>query len=388
MPDSLALLVDSAQPIDKIVYDVYSEIPTPSDQTLRAAPLDPGAMPQDVELPPDFPQSVRTLAQQLTEGKSGPFERAVALEDFFRKPGNFTYTLDTNLDDSSNAIVQFLRERRGFCEQFAATFAAMARSVGVPTRVAVGYQPGTLGRDGLYHVTNRNAHAWPEVWIDGAGWIPFEPTPAFREPTLGLGTGGPQPLQPTKTTSTKPTATTTPASSAGAQPSFPKTRPGGAVDVQPAAAKKTHRTALDIVGTALAVALGAAVLGALAVLAFAVVALWRRSRRRRHDRDLRRRVLGAWDEALDHLRAAGVPLRPSATALEFALRHAPAHGAGDSGPALMELARLQSAAMFAPDPPSATEATYAWEQVDEIRLTLRRTVRRSTRWRGRLRPRY
>ena len=74
------------------------------------------------------------------------------------------------------------------------------------------------------------------------------------------------------------------------------------------------------------------------------------------------------------LAAAGVPPRPSATALEFALRHAPAHGAGDAGPALMELARLQSAAMFAPDPPTADEATAAWEQVDAIRDALRRTV--------------
>ena len=68
----------------------------------------------------------------------------------------------------------------------------------------------------------------------------------------------------------------------------------------------------------------------------------------RDDHDPRRRVLGAWAEALDQLRVAGVPPRPSATALEFALRYAPAHGAGDAGPALMELARLQSAAMYSP----------------------------------------
>jgi len=98
-------------------------------------------------------------------------------------------------------------------------------------------------------------------------------------------------------------------------------------------------------------------------------------------------VLGAWAEALDVLAAAGIPPRPSATALEFALRHAPAHGAGDAGPALMELARLQSAAMFAPDPPTTNEAEAAWEQVDVISASSRRTVTRAARWRRRLRPR-
>jgi len=386
VPDSLTLLVDSSQPIGTVVYDVQSAIPTPPVALLESAPLDPNAMPNDIELPPDFPQTVRSLAQQITARANGPYERALALQDFFRKPGNFTYTLDTKLDDSTNAIVQFLQERRGFCEQFAATFAAMARAVGVPARVAVGYQPGTLEADNLYHVTNRNAHAWPEVWINGAGWIPFEPTPAFREPTLGLGTGGPlrPQVRPGASTSTTIGSTPTP------KQTFPTVRPtlrGGAVDVLPPAKKVTHRSVLGTVVTVLLVALAAAVLVGLALLGIALFALWRRSYRRRNDRDLRQRVLGAWAEALDVLDAAGVPPRPSATALEFALRHAPAHGAGDAGPALMELARYQSAAMFAPDPPTADDASAAWEQVDVISASSRRTVTRAARWRRRLRLR-
>jgi hypothetical protein len=384
VPDSLTLLVDSTQPIGKIVYDVDSEVPTPTTAVLRAAPLDPKALPQDVELPSDFPQSVRTMAQQITEGKTGPYERALALEDFFRKPGNFTYTLNTNLDDSSNAIVQFLQQRRGFCEQFAATFAAMARSIGVPTRVAVGYQPGSYGTDSLFHVTNRNAHAWPEVWIDGAGWIPFEPTPAFREPTLGLGTGGPLKVRPARTATTTPiTKSSTPAKGLPL-PTVKPTLPGQSVKVQPAGAKAAHRSTLRTVMIGAAILIAVAGLGVFGFLAVAVLALWRRSRRRRNDHDPRQRVLGAWAEALDHLAAAGVPPRESATALEFALRHAPAHGAGDAGPPLMELARLQSAAMFALDPPSPTDASFAWEQVDTISSSIRHAVPRSLRWRRRL----
>jgi hypothetical protein len=134
------------------------------------------------------------------------------------------------------------------------------------------------------------------------------------------------------------------------------------------------------------------VIAALALIALGFVAFiglgeWRRRHHRRRAADPRRRVLGAWAEALDQLRVAGVPPRPSATALEFALRYAPAYGAGDAGPALMELAELQSAAMYAPDAPSEAQATFAWEQVDKIRTAVRHNVARTRRWRRMVRYR-
>ena len=96
---------------------------------------------------------------------------------------------------------------------------------------------------------------------------------------------------------------------------------------------------------------------------------------------------GAWAQALDHLADAGVERKPSATPLEFALRHAPAHGAGAAGPALMELAQLQTAALFAPDPPTADDADRAWVQVDAIDGALSHALSPVTRWRRRLDPR-
>ncbi len=246
----------------------------------------------------------------------------------------------------------------------------------------MGYQPGQYGADGLFHVTNRNAHAWPEVWIDGAGWIPFEPTPAFKEPTLGLGTGGPSDVAPRATTTTGPASPST-----TVRPTTPLSfGPGGGGNVRvqaPPPATSRHR-AVRHAATVVALALGTLAAVALLALTGAAVALRLRTRRRKHDRDPRARVLGAWAEALDVLATAGVQPRPSATAMEFALRHAPARGAGDAGPPLIELARLQSAAMFAPEPPPASAATAAWQQVDAIRAAVRHAVARSTRWRRRL----
>ena len=109
----------------------------------------------------------------------------------------------------------------------------------------------------------------------------------------------------------------------------------------------------------------------LGALAFGA---WRRTRRRRHDPDDRRRVLGAWTEALERLAAAGIERRPSTTSLEFALRQAPALGAGAAGPPLMDLARLHTVAMYSPDAPTAAEADEAWAEVDAIAAALRTSV--------------
>jgi hypothetical protein len=221
------------------------------------------------------------------------------------------------------------------------------------------------------------------LWIEGAGWIPFDPTPGFAEPTLGLGTGGPakqgaagasgpgttQPGGPT-TLATPPTL--------GRSPDLRVQTP------TPVAPARHHaRNAWAIVGIVIA-AIALVVVAFVAAVAFT---LWRRRRRRRHDSDPRKRVLGAWAEALDQLRTAGVPPRPSATALEFALRYAPAYGAGDAGPALMELAQLQSAAMYARESPSDEQASMAWQQVDTIRRAIRHNVARTRRWRRILRYR-
>ena len=379
VPESLTLLVDSKAQLRNVLYDVESEIPTPSIASLTRAPFtNPRLVAQDLELPANFPPAVRELAQNITADTGTPFGRAAALEKYFRS-GLFKYTTNTDLGDGPDAISEFLlHTRAGFCEQFAASFAAMARAVGVPARVAVGYQPGTLEADGLFHVTNRNAHAWPEVWIQGAGWIPFEPTPGFSEPTLGIGTGGPK-TQPAISTPGSTSTTVSTPTSAGVAPTLGRLPGGGQVQT-PTPIPPAHHGVRNAL-TAVVIAIAAVALGVLGFFGIVSFALWRRGRRRRRDHDPRRRVLGAWAEALDQLRIAGVPPRPSATALEFALRYAPAHGAGDAGPALMELARLQSAAMFAPEPPSSVEATYAWEQVDTIRTATRRNIARSARWR-------
>jgi hypothetical protein len=171
-------------------------------------------------------------------------------------------------------------------------------------------------------------------------------------------------------------------------PTFPKPGSGDPnIDVNGGAtAKHNNRTVPDVL-------LGAAVTGALAIVVVlstlfgVLIVKWDRRRRRHNAANQRDRITGAWAEALERLREAGVSPRVSATPVEFAMRHAAAHGAGAAGPPLMDLARLQTAALFAPDAPSPEEADDAWEQVHLIENALRHATRWSRRWRRRLDPR-
>ena len=122
---------------------------------------------------------VYDLAAEVTAGATTDYDRVIALQNWFQ---TFEYSTEVQSGHGSNAIENFLQIRNGYCEQFAATFAAMARTLGIPSRVAVGYTPGRCAIDGWYSVLGKNSHAWPEIWFDGIGWVPFEPTPLARHP--------------------------------------------------------------------------------------------------------------------------------------------------------------------------------------------------------------
>ncbi len=170
--------------VAKMHYRVTAEVPDVTAADLNAAR---GHIPAELdktftELPADFPADLRRLAYSIVDDAhaSTPFAKALALQNWFRD--NFTYSLDFRDTDGRDPIHAFLEARRGFCEQFAGTYGAFARAVGLPTRVAVGFTWGDRDDDGTFVVRGRNAHAWPEVFFAGLGWLPFEPTPERGNP--------------------------------------------------------------------------------------------------------------------------------------------------------------------------------------------------------------
>ncbi len=121
---------------------------------------------------------VLDLATQVTARADTPFDKAIALQDFFTGPTSaFHYSLQTAPGNGDDALVEFLTTgKTGYCEQFSAAMAVMLRSVGVPARVAVGFTGGTADGDHRA-VSTSDAHAWVEAWFPGYGWLIFDPTP-------------------------------------------------------------------------------------------------------------------------------------------------------------------------------------------------------------------
>ena len=172
-----------------------------------------------LDLPDDLPQVVVKTAFEVTDKAPTRFQKAVALQQWFREDGGFTYSLlDGPTGSGSDALVAFLdaeNGRIGYCEQFAAAMAAMARSINIPARVAVGFlKPDEVGPN-EYEYSSHDLHTWPELYFQGAGWVRFEPTPSTRENSVApsytserIDTGDPngQPTDQTSSAAPRPSS--------------------------------------------------------------------------------------------------------------------------------------------------------------------------------------
>ena len=123
---------------------------------------------------------VQERVDELTNGKTTPYDKVRAIYDFFSEDNGFSYSLQTQGGTGGNAIVDFLTNKQGFCQQYAAAMAWMVRAAGIPARVAFGFSSGNNKREGnSFTLTNKNLHAWTEVYFGEAfGWVPFDATPA------------------------------------------------------------------------------------------------------------------------------------------------------------------------------------------------------------------
>lgn len=170
------------------------EMPTAAD--LRTDTVTPTAELLDTT---GIPDSVRNTAANVVAGQQTPFAKADALLKYFTNPANgFTYSLQVPPGSSGNQLADFLENKQGYCEQYASAMAAMLRTVGIPSRVAVGFTQGELKNDGTRVITTNDAHAWVEVRFDEHGWVRFDPTPltggtgrenGFTEGGTGSGDG-------------------------------------------------------------------------------------------------------------------------------------------------------------------------------------------------------
>lgn len=314
------------------VFRLVSTRPGLDPDVLRDATSDSPPDPIFLELPDDLPTVVGDTARTVAGDATSTYDQAMALQNWFQDGDEFRYSTEVQSGHGANAIESFLNERVGYCEQFAATFATMARSLGIPSRVAVGFTWGTLDDEGWYRVIGKNAHAWPELWFDGIGWVLFEPTPGRGAPGAEAYTGraadqddsGPTGIGADQDGSVSSTLPPTPTTIATPQTTLPADGSSAPTTTSPSGA------ALPIEGD---VPLGGGdapadsdgvpwwVLLPIAAIAIALAAPWA-SRRlaERRDRSARPadRVRRAWERAVGAASSAGVRGSPSMTVHEWA----------------------------------------------------------------------
>ncbi len=160
-------------------YRARGSVALPTADELRLAGTGYPAWVTDLyrELPDTLPERVRALAQQIAAGYETPYDQASAITRWLRM--NITYRRVTDPPpQDTDPIDWFLFDYRiGFCNYYASAEVVLLRSLGIPARMAVGYASGMYqASEGLYEVRGGDAHAWPEVFFPGYGWVEFEPT--------------------------------------------------------------------------------------------------------------------------------------------------------------------------------------------------------------------
>ncbi|ELS52582.1 hypothetical protein STVIR_6459 [Streptomyces viridochromogenes Tue57] len=224
-PLGMTVVGDRRQTTRGATYTVRSLDVQPTAEQLAGAPEPPTALKREfTELPDSLPAVVSRTAREVTKGSTSHYEQAVKLQEYFAVTGGFQYDTNVKVGSGRQAIARFLRDKQGFCVHFSFAMAAMARSLDIPARVAVGFAPGTPQGDGVVSVGLKDAHAWPELYFEGVGWTRFEPTPTRGSvpPYTQSDTPGstlPDIARPTQSASTGPSASpSTSESCAGQNP--------------------------------------------------------------------------------------------------------------------------------------------------------------------------
>ena len=319
-----------------------------------------GFLQEDLQVDPASQDVVSRLVDEVVPQSASRIEAARAIQKYLRVDGGFTYSLKLpetvknqfGQDERPDAISLFLRSKTGYCVQFATAMVMMARQAGIPARMAIGFLPGTADR-GTYTVRSSDAHAWPELFFQGIGWLRFEPTPSGTQNTVAP----PYSLAPTTPGGTDPSTNT---ATGGATPT--NTRPDGRNDPGANAPVSTTgdsstfgtwfgpRTRTTVVWVVLGLLIG--ILGSLAV---PLAARSRLRRRLRHAPDESTRVEIEWQAMIERIGDLGViPPRGSTPRQAGRFYQREAYLEGDQTEALHRVVSGVERSRYAP--PGATIA--------------------------------
>lgn len=171
------------QSVGALTYTLTSRISSATVRQLRAARIDQTPLTISARytaLPDDIPERVRLLAEDITSGLSNPYDQTVAIEQFLRQ---YPYDLGVPPPAPEQDVVDYFLfdAQAGYCDYYASAMVVLARSIGLPARLAVGYLAQPPDENGVQTIRQINGHSWAEVYFAPYGWIEFEPTAAFSE---------------------------------------------------------------------------------------------------------------------------------------------------------------------------------------------------------------
>ena len=355
-------------------YELTSLVVLPTEAELDAAlPATGDTETPFLALGAPVPPELASARDEAIAGASGTWKQLEAIERWLTT--NVTYDVEAPAGHSSARLVDLVGpDGRGGDEQLAAAFTVMARSLGVPSRLVVGYRVVALDEAGVAQpveqVTSAELHAWSEVHLTGLGWVAFDPSPL--DPTAGK----PEPSEPEQGPGTTI-----------AQGQVVDAGGGGPEETGPTEADTPRssegfagilRLAIAIMGLALVLVVGA--------MGFVLAAKRRRRRQRQTAPAPAARLLGAWDEAQDRLTETGLEIDPSMTAAEIGQAASASMSRAAVAP-LIALVPDVRRALFAAQPPNAAMADQAWARVAELEQGLRIEHGRMRNLRHRLDPR-
>jgi transglutaminase-like putative cysteine protease len=321
----------------------------------------PGGFQADLQVDPDSQDIVRQTVRAVVPQDATRIEAARAIQKYLRTDGGFRYSLtlpetvknEFGQDEAPDPITLFLRSKVGYCVQFATAMVMMAREAGIPARMAIGFLPGTADR-GTYTVRASDAHAWPELYFEGIGWLRFEPTPSGTQGTVAP----PYSLAPTTPGGPDATSTGTATGGSTAKP----TRPDGAND--PGATDPTRTTGTSgglgwfgpqTRSVVLWVLLGL-IVGLVGSLAVPLAARSRFRRRLRHAPDEATRVEIEWQAMTERIGDLGViPPRGSTPRQAGRFYQREAYLEGDQTQALQRVVSGVERSRYAPPGSTVTD---------------------------------
>ncbi|MDQ6782928.1 MAG: DUF3488 and transglutaminase-like domain-containing protein [Actinomycetota bacterium] len=342
-------------------FTVTSRLPAPTRKALDTAGVTVSAANAALtEVPGCFPATLAQLATRATSGRGRPDQQAVAIEQALADLNGFSSDPAATPGSSCGRLKQFALSKQGTAEQFATSYVLMARSVGLPARLAVGFLPGTVDPStGRTTVHGSDATVWPEVDLSGLGWVMFNPVPATSS-NGSAGGGAASSTTVSKNDAGLNQVRGTVANSPGSTATNGGHGPGHGAGAQPRS-KAWWLLAIPVVIV-------------IVISGLVGTRLLIRSRRRARRRDLALppadRITGAWAEVLDALApfdTAISALTPSEVTAEAA------KAAGGAGAPVRQLGSLVDLSVYAGVGDDGT-ASAAWEMSDAAVSALRQAV--------------